>query len=154
MKLFFQPFFRLAPITFYEQGQFYEKIKNYETFISLIEDLPPSFRTFWKKSENQKTFETVALIFHKTFNEVAIKDSPDYQFEKTAAAKLAMQVYEEEARLASSFEDKSSKRASYEYLVDKLSGNAVDKPSNNWTQLIRMEREKLGAKALDLFGSF
>lgn len=154
IEIIFSALFRLAPKTFYEQGQFYEKIKNYETFISLIEDLPPSFRTFWKKSENQKTFETVALIFHKTFNEVAIKDGPDYQFEKTAAAKLAMQVYEEEARLASSLEDKSSKRASYEYLVDKLSGTAVDKPSANWTQLVRQERDKVGAKALELFGSF
>lgn len=152
--IIFSAFFRLVPKTFYEQCQFYEKIKNFETFISLIESLPPSFRTFWKKSENQKSFERVALIFHKTFNEVAIKDGPDYQFEKTAAAKLAMQVYEEEARLASSFEDKSSKRASYEYLVDKLSGTAVDKPSNNWMQLVKEERDKLRAKALELFGSF
>lgn len=152
--IIFSAFFRLAPKTFYEQGQFYEKIKNYETFISLIDDLPPSFRTFWKKSENQKTFKEIALVFHRTFNVIAAKDGPDYRFEKTAAVELAMQVYEEETRLASSFEDKSSKRASYEYLVDKLSGTAVDKPSNNWTQLIRVEREKLGAKALDLFGSF
>ncbi|CDR34767.1 hypothetical protein [Criblamydia sequanensis] len=154
IEIIFSAFFRLAPKTFYEQGQFYEKIKNYETFISLIDDLPPSFRTFWSNAENQKTFKEIALVFHKTFNEIAAKDGPDYRFEKTSAAKLAMQVYEEETRLASYFEDKSSKRASYEYLVDRLSGAVIDKPSANWTQIVRQERDKVGAKALELFGSF